>query len=133
MRKIATVIVAGCLFLGTFVVAEVISLSSKPQTPQEVQAEVEKQAAEIRKTLPKDEGGYVTWFDCEAEWHTIVYKYKIHAPRSLVVSKKKDIEAQLKGSMLLGAAKWMMPKDVKTRFELYDDSGSYIYTLDTDS
>jgi hypothetical protein len=130
MRKITTVIVAGCIFLGTFVVAEVVSVASKPATPQEIQAQIEKEAAEIKKTLPRDEGEYVTWYDIDTSWQTLIYKYKIHAPREVVVGKKKELEQQLKGSMMLGAAKWMMPKGVKLRFELYDDGGGFIYSID---
>lgn len=132
MGKIWTVIVAGCLFLGTFVVAEVVSVASRPATPQEIQAQIEKDVAQIKPTLPKDEGDYVTWFDVDAQWQTIVYKYKIHAPREIVVSKKKDLEGQLKGSLVLGAAKMLMPKGVKMKFELYDDGGGYIYSIDGD-
>jgi len=130
MGKIGIVIVAGCLCLGTFVVAELVSLSYRPATPHEIQAQIEKEAAEIKKTLPKEEGEYVTWFDIDTEWQTLVYKYKIHAPREVVVAKKKELEGQLKSSMLIGAAKWMMPKGVKMKFELYDDGGGYIYSID---
>ncbi len=132
MGKIGAVIVFGCVALGTFVVAEVVAFNSRPQTPQEIQAEIEKDVAEIRKTLPQNEGDRVTWFDAEARRQTIVYKYKIHAPRELVVEKRKDIEAQMKGSMMLAAAKAMMPKGVHLEAELYDDGGSLIYSMDLD-
>jgi hypothetical protein len=130
MGKAGVAIVAVCVFLATFVVAEVVSWAAHEPTPHEIQEQIEKEVAQVKPTLPKDEGDYVTWFDIDSEWQTIVYKYKIHADRSLVVAKKKDLEAQIKGSMLLGAAKMMMPKGVKTRFELYDNGGSYIYALD---
>jgi hypothetical protein len=132
MSRLALALVVGAVFLATFVVGEVVSISSRPKTPQEIQAELEKDVAEVRKTLPKEEGDVVTWFDVEAQWQTIVYKYKIHAPRELVVQKKKELEAQMKNNMMLGAAKMMMPKGVKMKHELYDGGGSYIYTLDLD-
>jgi hypothetical protein len=132
MGKIWTVVIFVCVLLGTFVVAEVVAVTSRPQTPQEIQAEVEKQVAEVRPTLPRNEGDLVTWFDVEARWHTIVYKYKIHAPREVVIEKKKDIESQTKGNLALGAAKMMMPKGVHLQAELYDDNGSFIYNIDLD-
>ena len=132
MGKIATIVVFGCVVLGTFAAAEVISFVSRPQTPREIQAEIEKQVAEIRPTLPRNEGDLVTWFDVEARWQTIVYKYKIHAPRDIVVAKKKDIESSVKGNLMLGAAKAMMPKGVHLQAELYEDDGSFIYNMDLD-
>ena len=132
MGKIGAIVVFGCVTLATFVVAEVVTFTSKPQTPQEIQAEIEKQAVEIRKTLPQSQGDVVTWYDIEARWQTIVYKYRIHAPRDLVVARRQEIESQTKGSIMLTAAKAMMPKGVHLKAELYDDGGSFIYTLDLD-
>lgn len=132
MGKIGAIVIFGCVALGTFVVAEVVSFTSKPPTPQEIQAEIEKDVADVRKTLPQNQGDAVTWFDAEAEWQTIVYKYKIHAPREVVVAKRQEIESQTKGNLMLKAAKAMMPKGVHLKAELYDDGGSIIYTLDLD-
>ncbi|HVS39469.1 MAG TPA: hypothetical protein VMS17_28180 [Gemmataceae bacterium] len=126
------IVLFACVGLGTFAVAEVAFFAARPKSPQELQVEIEKQVAEVKATLPQKEGDLVTWLDIEARWQTIVYKYKIHAPRDLVVAKKKDIESQTKGSLMLGAAKMMMPKGVHLEAELYDDYGSYIYTLDLD-
>jgi hypothetical protein len=132
MGKIVTVVIGGAVFLAAFVAAQVFFVAGKPQTPQDVQTQVEKEVASVKPTLPKDIGPAVTWFDIEAQWQTIVYKYKVHVPREVVVAKKKELEAQVKGSMLLGAAKFLMPKEVKMKYELYDDGGSFIYTLDID-
>ena len=132
MGKLAAVVLAGCICLAAFVVVEVVSLTARPPTPHEIQVQLEQDVAQLKPTLPQDEGPLVTWFDVEAEWQTMVYKYKVHAQRDLVVAKKKELESQLKGSMVLGAAKMMMPKGVKVKYELYDDRGAYIYTLDLD-
>jgi hypothetical protein len=132
MGKVLTVVVGAVLFAAAFVGAGVFFTGAHPQSPQEAQAQLEKDVAAVKKSLPQDYGPAVTWFDAEAQWHTIVYKYKIHAPREVVVAKKKELEAQLKSSMLLQTAMYMMPKDVKMKYEMYDDGGHFIYTLDLD-
>lgn len=132
MGKILTVVIGGAVFIAAFVAAQVLSGAAKPQTPQELQAQIEKEVADLKPTLPREVHPIVTWFDVEARWHTIVYKYKVRAPREVIVAKKKELETQLKGSLLLGAATMMMPKDVKMLYELYDGGGDYLYTLDLD-
>ena len=132
MSRVLPILIGGALFIGAFIAAQAFFVVGRPQTPQQQQAQLEKEVASVKTTLPKDIGAAVTWYDVEAQWQTIVYKYKIHAPRDVVVAKKKELEAQVKGSMMLGAAMFLMPKDVKMKYELYDDSGSFIYTLDLD-
>ena len=131
MGKLLTVVVGGAVFVAAFVAAQT-AFNAKPQSPQELQAQVEKEVADLKTTLPREVHPIVTWFDVEARWHTIVYKYKVRAPREVIVAKKKELETQLKGSLMLGAATMLMPKDVKMLYELYDGGGSYIYTLDLD-
>jgi hypothetical protein len=132
MGKILTIVIGGAVFLAAFVGAQVFFAAAKPMTPREVQAQIEREVARAKTTLPKDCGPNVTWFDVEAEWHTIVYKYKSHVPREVVVAKKKELEALMKNSTMLAAAKFLMPKDVKVKYEFYDDGGQFIYTLDID-
>ncbi len=132
MGKILTVAVGSVAFVLAFVASLAFFSPGRPQTPQEAQAQLEKDVAGIKKTLPQECGPSVTWFDVEARWHTIVYKYKVRIPREVIVANKKQLESQLKSSMVLGAAKFMSPGNAKMICELYDDGGGYIYTLDLD-
>jgi len=132
MGKVLSLATGGVAFLLAFVASLVFFSPGHPQTPQEAQAQLERDVAGIKKTLPQECGPSVTWFDAEARWHTIVYKYKVRIPREVIVANKKQLEAQLKSSMVLGAAKFMMPSNAKMICELYDDGGGYIYTLDLD-
>ena len=79
MGKILMVAGGGAVFVAVFVASLVCFGAAKPQTPQEVQAQVEKEVADLKPTLPREVHPIVTWFDVEARWHTIVYKYKVRA------------------------------------------------------
>jgi hypothetical protein len=96
MGKILTVVIGGAVFVAVFGASLVFFGAAKPQAPQEVQAQVEKEVADLKPTLPREVHPIVTWFDVEARWHTIVYKYKIRAPREVIVAKKKELETQLR-------------------------------------
>ncbi len=132
MGKIVTTAAGGVAFVLAFAASLVFFSPGRPQTPQDAQAELEKNVASLKKTLPQECGPSVTWFDVEARWHTMVYKYKVHIPREVLVANKKQLESQLKSNMVLGAAKMMMPGNAKMICELYDGGGGYVYTLDLD-
>ncbi len=132
MGNVAKVVLGLVAFAGAFVAMQVCTSLARPQTPKEIQAQIEKEVAEIKPTLPKKVHPVVTWFDIEAGKQTIIYKYKIDAPREVILNKRADMEAELKKGLTGWAAQMMMPRGVKMRCELYDMQQNYLYAIDLD-
>ena len=132
MGKVAKVVAGGGVFLGSFVVFQMFSGCMRPPTPQETQAQLDKEVAKLKPTLPKKVHPMVTWFDVESGPQTIIYKYKIHAPRSTVMAKRADMEKEMKNSSMIGLAKLMLPKGTKIQCDLYDEREAFLFSLDLD-
>jgi hypothetical protein len=130
MGNAVKVAIAGGVFLAVFLLSQVFFYAARPRSPEETQAELEQQVASLKQTLPQKVHPIVTWFDVEAGQQTIIYKYKIHAPRAQVMAKRTDLEEQMKGSWAGWAAKLTLPRGVDVKCELYDDNGSYMFSLD---
>jgi hypothetical protein len=118
------------VFLAAFGGFQAYSALSRPRTPQEIQAQLERDVANLKETLPQKVHPMVTWFDVEAGQQTIIYKYQIHASRSAVMAKRKELEEQMAHSPLVWAAMLMLPSDVKAQCDLYDDNKSYMFSID---
>src|SRR5262249_25123951 len=132
MGNLVKVAIAGGVFLAVFLVSQLFFLAARPRSPQETQAELEKQVASVKQTLPMQVHPIVTWFDVEAAPQTVIYKYKIHAPRAQVMARRAEMEEQMKGSMAGWLAKLTLPSGTSIQCELYDENGSYLYRLDLD-
>src|SRR5262249_34979876 len=102
----------------------------KPQSPEEVQAQLEKQVASLKPTLPQKVHPMVTWFDVEAEPQTIIYKYKVEASYSTLQAKEAEMKEQMKGSWAGWAATMMLPRGVKAKCKIYDQNKNYVFSLD---
>jgi hypothetical protein len=132
MGNAAKVAIAGGVFLAVFLASQAFLYVARPKTPQETQAELEEQVASMKKSLPQKVHPIVTWFDVEAGPQTIIYKYKIDAPRAQILAKREEMEEQMKHGLMGWAVKMMMPSGVSARCELYDEHGSYLYSIDLD-
>jgi hypothetical protein len=118
------------VFAAAFLVAQLFF--RPPPSPKEVQAQVDEEVAKLKPTLPQKVHPMVTWFDVESGPRTIIYKYQIHAARTTVMSKREEMEAEMKKSPMIWAAKLMMPQGVSMRCELYDDNRDYMFAIDLD-
>jgi hypothetical protein len=118
------------LFVMVFLVAQLFF--RPPPSPREVQAQIDDEVARLKPTLPQDVHLMVTWFDVDSGPRMIIYKYRIHATRSSIMSKREEMEAEMKKSPMIWAAKLMMPKGVSMRCELYDDNKQYMFAIDLD-
>ena len=130
MGNAGKVALVGGIFVAVFVASQALFVLGRPQTPEEAQAQLEKQVASIKQTLPQKVHPMVTWFDVEAEDQTIIYKYQVEAPYSALSSKEADMKEQLKGSWAGWAATMMLPRGVKARCKIYDQNRTYVFTLD---
>ncbi len=119
-------------FVGAFVIFQVATTTSKPLTPQEKRDQLDKQVAELKKSLPQKVHPLVTWFDVEAGDDRIIYKYQVEASQSTIVGRKKQMQDELKKSSLVWAAKFMMPSDTKIEIKLYDEKKVYACKLELD-
>jgi hypothetical protein len=125
--KLAAIV---AVFLAAFGGFQAYSVMSRPRTPQEIQAQLERDVANLKGTLPQKVHPMVTWFDVEAGDQTIIYKYQIHASYSAISSKQKQLEEEMAHSPLVWAAMLMLPSDVKAQAKLYDDNKNYVFTID---
>jgi hypothetical protein len=132
MGKVVMIVLGVGAFAGAFAAFQAGMILARPQTPKEVQAQLEKDVASIKQTLPQKVHPLVTWFDVEAGRQTIIYKYKIHAPREVVLAKRTQMETELKNSGTISAARALVPKGVRLRCELYDEHQSFLYGIDLD-
>jgi hypothetical protein len=119
----------GGVFFATFLCTQTLL---RPKTPKEIQANLERDVAKIKATLPQKVHPMVTWFDVEAGRQTIVYKYKLHASRAVILSKRSEMEKELKSSLTIGAAKLLMPSGVRMQCDLYDEHGTFLFGIDLD-
>ena len=118
------------IFAMAFLVAQLVF--RPPPTPKEIQAQVDEEVAQLKPTLPQQVHPMVTWFDVESGPRMIIYKYQIHGSRSAVMSKREELEAEMKKSPVMWAAKMMMPRGVSMRCELYDDNKQFMFAIDLD-
>jgi hypothetical protein len=118
------------VFVGAFFGSQAFYNLSRPLSSKEIKARLEQDVANIKPTLPQDVHPLVTWFDVEARQTTIVYKYRVKAPRSAMLSKRAELEGQMQGSLAVRAALLMLPRGASAQCELYDQNGGYLYTLD---
>ena len=100
-----------------------------PLTPEQRQAQINEMVDGVKSTLPRKVHPNVTWFDVKAEKDRIVYLYKIHAPRATVMSRRTQMEADLKKSTMAWLAKAAMPSGVGIKCELYDENQSFLYGI----
>jgi hypothetical protein len=119
----------GAVVFATFLATQTLF---RPKTQKEIQADLERDVANLKKTLPQEVHPLVTWFDVEAGRQTIIYKYKIKAPRSVIMNKREEMERDLKGSVAVAAAKFMLPRGVKMRCDLFDQRGTFLFGIDCD-
>jgi hypothetical protein len=118
------------VFAMAFLVAQLFFRA--PPSAKEVQAQVDEEVARLKPTLPQQVHPMVTWFDVESGPRMIIYKYQLHASRSQVMAKREEMEAELKKSPMIWAAKLMMPQGVTMRCELYDNNRDYMFGIDLD-
>jgi hypothetical protein len=130
MRTAATVVIVIALFAGVFLGSQGVMYLTKPLSPEELQARIETDVKNLKPTLPQKVHPIVTWFDVEAGQHTIIYKYQVHVPRSVLMSKRTEMEQQMKGSFTSFAVSMMLPRGAKAQAALYDDDKRYAYTID---
>jgi hypothetical protein len=124
------VLIAVVVFVGAFVGSQAFYKMTRTRTPQEIQAQVEQDVASLKPTLPQEVHPLVTWFDIEAGPQTMIYKYKVKAPRATIVAKRAEMEAEMAHGFTSWAITMMLPRDVHAQAELYDQNGKYVYTLD---
>jgi hypothetical protein len=129
MGTIAKIAAVTGIFFAVFLGSQTVF---RPKSPKEIQANLERDVAKIKETLPQQVHPLVTWFDVEAGRQTIIYKYKLHAPRALIMNKRREMEKELKSSLTIGVAKFMIPSGVKMQCELYDEHGSFMFSIDLD-
>jgi hypothetical protein len=132
MRTVGTIFIGGLIFVGAFVGAQAFFFAGRTQSPEEVQAQLDKEVVALKKNLPQQVDSRVTWFDVETKDRKLIYKDQVAAPRGLVMSKQKELEDQLKQSTMIGLGRMMLPQGVKLRFELYDEEKSYMFSIDLD-
>jgi hypothetical protein len=130
MGNAGKVAIVGGIFVAVFVASQALFVLGRPQSPEEAQAQLEKQVASLKETLPQKVHPMVTWFDVEAEDHTIVYKYKVEASYTMLSRKEADMKEQLQGSWAGWAATMMLPSGVKAKCKIYDENKTYVFTLD---
>jgi hypothetical protein len=130
MGKLGKILLVVGIFVAVFAGSQVFFVVGKPQTPEEVQAQLEKQVASLKPTLPQKVHPLVTWFDVEAEPQTIVYKYKVDASYSSLQAKEDEMKSQMKGSWAGWAATIMLPRGVKAKCKIYDQYQNYVFSLD---
>jgi hypothetical protein len=126
----AKVAIVVALFGGAFLGSQALYQASRPLTEKELEAALERQVEQVKPTLPQDVHPMVTWFDVEARGDTIVYKYRVHTTRSALLSKRKELREQMQGSFTSWAVSMMLPRGAKAEAALYDDNGTYAYTVD---
>lgn len=130
MRTVATIVVVIAVFAGVFAGTQGVLYLTRPLSSEELQARIEQDVANLKPTLPQKVHPIVTWFDVEADRHTIVYKYQVHVPRSVLMGKRREMEEQMKGSFTSFAVSMMLPRGAKAQAALYDDDKRYAYTID---
>ena len=130
MNSAGKIALVGGLFVAVFVGSQALFVVGRPQTPEEAQAQLEKQVASLKQTLPQKVHPLVTWFDVEAEDQTIIYKYKVEASYSALSSKEDQMREQLKGSWAGWAVTVMLPRGTKAKCKIYDENKTYVFTLD---
>ena len=130
MGSVGKVALVGGIFVAVFVASQAFFLVGHEQTPEEKQAQLEKQVASLKETLPQKVHPIVTWFDVEAGDQTIIYKYQVEVPRSALMNKEDEMREQMKNSWAGWACTLMLPRGVKAKAKLYDENKNYAYTLD---
>jgi hypothetical protein len=124
------VLLAVAAFAGAFVGSQALYKMSRPRTSQEIQADVDRDVANLKSTLPQDVHPMVTWFDVASGSETIIYKYKVKVPRSALMARRKEMEKELEHGFAGWAVAVMLPRDVHAQAEFYDQNGSYAFTVD---
>jgi len=130
MGKAGKVAVVGGIFVAVFVASQAFYAVGRPQSPEETQAQLEKQVASLKQTLPQKVHPVVTWFDVEAEDQTIIYKYQVEASYSQLSSKEEDMKEQLKGSWAGWLVTMSLPRGVKAKCKIYDQNRTYVFSID---
>jgi hypothetical protein len=130
MQTFVKLIAGGMVFIMVFLVSSAFLAPKKPQSRREIQAQIEQEVARLKPTLPQQVHPMVTWIDVEAEPQTIIYKYKVHASRDAILSKRADMEQELKHGWAGWAAKMTLPEGVSMKCEIFDENRSYLFTIE---